>query len=163
MQIHVFVTQPPSHHIIIIIIILHFNKVLPFLLRFTVRAIVNGNVYPDGVGNNKKEAKQNAATHALRCLLEKSPDPVRLFYLFIDILHVWVFVFQSILDQITIFISYLCIFLIFVTDREGSWSFYCTSSTIKFHSAQLYKLAKWIWSKETGYYKGNGVNKTGTK
>ncbi|KAI4812521.1 hypothetical protein KUCAC02_023903 [Chaenocephalus aceratus] len=43
--------------------------------RFTVRAIVNGNVYPDGVGNNKKEAKQNAATHALRCLLEKSPDP----------------------------------------------------------------------------------------
>ncbi|KAF3842292.1 hypothetical protein F7725_024243, partial [Dissostichus mawsoni] len=42
---------------------------------FTVRAVVNGNVYPDGVGNNKKEAKQNAATHALRCLLEKPPDP----------------------------------------------------------------------------------------
>lgn len=42
---------------------------------FTVRAVVNGNVYPDGVGNNKKEAKQNSATHALRCLLEKPPDP----------------------------------------------------------------------------------------
>ncbi|KAJ4948132.1 hypothetical protein JOQ06_019672 [Pogonophryne albipinna] len=45
---------------------------------FTVRAFVNGNVYPDGVGNNKKEAKQNAATHALRGLLEKPPDPASL-------------------------------------------------------------------------------------
>uniref|UniRef100_A0A8D3AE07 non-specific serine/threonine protein kinase n=1 Tax=Scophthalmus maximus TaxID=52904 RepID=A0A8D3AE07_SCOMX len=38
---------------------------------FTVRAIVNGKEYPAGVGKNKKEAKQNAAKNALRCLSEE--------------------------------------------------------------------------------------------
>ncbi|XP_034464968.1 interferon-induced, double-stranded RNA-activated protein kinase isoform X3 [Hippoglossus hippoglossus] len=41
---------------------------------FTLRAIVNNKVFPDGVGNNKKEAKQNAAQKALRSLLEESTD-----------------------------------------------------------------------------------------
>ncbi|CAB1435454.1 unnamed protein product [Pleuronectes platessa] len=41
---------------------------------FTLRAIVNNTVFPDGVGHNKKEAKQNAAQKALRCLLEESAD-----------------------------------------------------------------------------------------
>ncbi|XP_059215936.1 interferon-induced, double-stranded RNA-activated protein kinase [Centropristis striata] len=38
---------------------------------FTLRAVVNGKAYPDGVGKNKKEAKQNAAKNALRGLLEE--------------------------------------------------------------------------------------------
>nr|XP_020453844.1 interferon-induced, double-stranded RNA-activated protein kinase-like [Monopterus albus] len=38
---------------------------------FTLRAVLNGKVYPDGVGKNKKEAKQNAAKNALRGLLEE--------------------------------------------------------------------------------------------
>ncbi|XP_035027720.1 interferon-induced, double-stranded RNA-activated protein kinase isoform X2 [Hippoglossus stenolepis] len=41
---------------------------------FTLRAIVNNKVFPDGVGNNKKEAKQNAAQKALSSLLEESTD-----------------------------------------------------------------------------------------
>nr|XP_019954247.1 PREDICTED: interferon-induced, double-stranded RNA-activated protein kinase-like [Paralichthys olivaceus] len=39
---------------------------------FTIRAIVNNKVFPDGTGNNKKEARQNAAQNALRGLLEES-------------------------------------------------------------------------------------------
>ncbi|XP_032397476.1 interferon-induced, double-stranded RNA-activated protein kinase isoform X3 [Etheostoma spectabile] len=42
---------------------------------FTLRAVLNGKAYPDGVGKNKKEAKQNAARNALTCLLEEPIDP----------------------------------------------------------------------------------------
>ncbi|XP_067381581.1 interferon-induced, double-stranded RNA-activated protein kinase isoform X1 [Channa argus] len=41
---------------------------------FIVRAVVNGKAYRDGVGKNKKEAKQNAAKNALSGLLEELPD-----------------------------------------------------------------------------------------
>uniref|UniRef100_A0A8C9XL84 non-specific serine/threonine protein kinase n=1 Tax=Sander lucioperca TaxID=283035 RepID=A0A8C9XL84_SANLU len=42
---------------------------------FTVRAVLDGKAYPDGVGKNKKEAKQNAAKNALRGLLEEPIHP----------------------------------------------------------------------------------------
>uniref|UniRef100_A0A3Q3N3Z6 DRBM domain-containing protein n=1 Tax=Labrus bergylta TaxID=56723 RepID=A0A3Q3N3Z6_9LABR len=41
---------------------------------FTVRAILNGKTYPDGVGKNKKEAKQNAAKNALSGVLEDQTE-----------------------------------------------------------------------------------------
>uniref|UniRef100_A0A8C4IKR0 Interferon-induced, double-stranded RNA-activated protein kinase n=1 Tax=Dicentrarchus labrax TaxID=13489 RepID=A0A8C4IKR0_DICLA len=41
---------------------------------FTLRAVVNGKTYPDGVGKNKKEARQKAAENALRSLLEDRID-----------------------------------------------------------------------------------------
>ncbi|CAK6951764.1 LOW QUALITY PROTEIN: uncharacterized protein LOC128372549 [Scomber scombrus] len=41
---------------------------------FTMRAVVNGKAYPDGVGKNKKEAKQYAAKNALIGLLEEVVD-----------------------------------------------------------------------------------------
>ncbi|XP_036402952.1 interferon-induced, double-stranded RNA-activated protein kinase isoform X2 [Megalops cyprinoides] len=39
---------------------------------FTMRVVMNNQVYPDGVGRNKKEAKQNAAKNALEALMEES-------------------------------------------------------------------------------------------
>ncbi|XP_042357555.1 interferon-induced, double-stranded RNA-activated protein kinase-like isoform X2 [Plectropomus leopardus] len=44
------------------------------LKTFTVRAVVDGKAYPDGVGKNKKEAKQMAAKNALRNLMDKPTD-----------------------------------------------------------------------------------------
>ncbi|KAG7999985.1 Interferon-induced [Nibea albiflora] len=41
---------------------------------FTLRAVLNGKAYPDGVGKNKKEARQRAAENVLRTLLEESVD-----------------------------------------------------------------------------------------
>ncbi|XP_058507656.1 interferon-induced, double-stranded RNA-activated protein kinase-like [Solea solea] len=41
---------------------------------FTVRVVLNGKEYPEGVGHNKKEAKQNAAKNAMTALSEKSSD-----------------------------------------------------------------------------------------
>ncbi len=66
------------------------NRVLWFILRFSLRAVLNGKAYPDGVGKSKKEAKQNAAKNALKCLLGGPVDSVRLLYRFIDLLHVWI-------------------------------------------------------------------------
>lgn len=37
---------------------------------------MNGKIYPDGVGKNKKEAKQNAAKNALIGLAEEPSDSV---------------------------------------------------------------------------------------
>ncbi|KAA8583988.1 hypothetical protein FQN60_015196 [Etheostoma spectabile] len=52
---------------------------------FTLRAVLNGKAYPDGVGKNKKEAKQNAARNALTCLLEEPIDPEELNQNVLDI------------------------------------------------------------------------------
>lgn len=58
-----------------------FDWVVSFVCRFTVRAVVDGKPYPDGVGKNKKEAKLNAAANALTVLLEETIDPVRLLWI----------------------------------------------------------------------------------
>lgn len=49
---------------------------------------MNGKAYPEGVGKNKKEAKQKAAENTLKGLSEEPPKSVRLLYGFIDLLHV---------------------------------------------------------------------------
>ncbi|KAM9804233.1 interferon-induced, double-stranded RNA-activated protein kinase [Neosynchiropus ocellatus] len=41
---------------------------------FVMRVVVNGVPYRDGVGKNKKEAKQNAAKNALEVLLQETED-----------------------------------------------------------------------------------------
>ncbi|XP_061645795.1 interferon-induced, double-stranded RNA-activated protein kinase isoform X3 [Phyllopteryx taeniolatus] len=38
---------------------------------FAIRVVVNGEAYPEGVGNNRKEAKKNAAKYALESLMEE--------------------------------------------------------------------------------------------
>ena len=53
---------------------------------------MNGKAYPDGVGKNKKEAKQDAAKNALKGLLEEVVDPVRMFYHFLDLLPAYIFI-----------------------------------------------------------------------
>lgn len=47
---------------------------------------MNGQEYPDGVGNNKKEARQKAAGNALRALLGEPVDSVRNFFFFLSLL-----------------------------------------------------------------------------
>lgn len=42
---------------------------------FTLRAVLNGQPYPSGVGKNKKEAKQFAAKNALESLLDSAAEP----------------------------------------------------------------------------------------
>ncbi|XP_049591646.1 interferon-induced, double-stranded RNA-activated protein kinase [Syngnathus scovelli] len=39
---------------------------------FSIRVVVDDEAYPEGVGNNKKEAKKNAAKHALQILMKKT-------------------------------------------------------------------------------------------
>ncbi|XP_057705211.1 interferon-induced, double-stranded RNA-activated protein kinase isoform X1 [Corythoichthys intestinalis] len=39
---------------------------------FSIRVVLNGVAYPEGVGNNKKEAKQKAAKHALEHIMKKN-------------------------------------------------------------------------------------------
>ncbi|XP_061816595.1 interferon-induced, double-stranded RNA-activated protein kinase isoform X2 [Nerophis lumbriciformis] len=40
--------------------------------KFAIKAVVNGKAYLEGVGKNKKEAKQKAAKHALQGLLKET-------------------------------------------------------------------------------------------
>ncbi|XP_031695214.1 double-stranded RNA-specific adenosine deaminase-like [Anarrhichthys ocellatus] len=47
---------------------------LDHIKTFTVRAVVGGKAYSDGVGKNKKEAKLNAAANALSVLLGETID-----------------------------------------------------------------------------------------
>uniref|UniRef100_A0A3B3UYG8 Interferon-induced, double-stranded RNA-activated protein kinase-like n=1 Tax=Poecilia latipinna TaxID=48699 RepID=A0A3B3UYG8_9TELE len=48
---------------------------------FTLKAVVNGKPYPEGVGKNKKEAKQSAAKNALVHLLNETSVSVRIIEL----------------------------------------------------------------------------------
>uniref|UniRef100_A0A3B5LF26 Eukaryotic translation initiation factor 2-alpha kinase 2 n=1 Tax=Xiphophorus couchianus TaxID=32473 RepID=A0A3B5LF26_9TELE len=50
---------------------------------FTLKAVVNGKPYPEGVGKNKKEAKQSAAKYALTCLLDETSVSVRIIELIV--------------------------------------------------------------------------------
>lgn len=59
-----------------------------------MRAVVNGKAYPEGSGKKKMEAKQKAAENAFKSLLGESVDSVRLSII-VDLLHVWIFVFQA--------------------------------------------------------------------
>uniref|UniRef100_A0A8C7ZA11 non-specific serine/threonine protein kinase n=1 Tax=Oryzias sinensis TaxID=183150 RepID=A0A8C7ZA11_9TELE len=46
-------------------------------IKFTIRAVVNGEGFPEGVGNNKKEAKKNAARNAWMALTGQSADSTK--------------------------------------------------------------------------------------
>ncbi|KAI3362638.1 hypothetical protein L3Q82_001715 [Scortum barcoo] len=48
-----------------------YNFVLQFFIRYIKKAVVNGQDFFIGMGNDEKEAKQNAAKSALGCLNEK--------------------------------------------------------------------------------------------
>uniref|UniRef100_A0A3B3W1I4 Interferon-induced, double-stranded RNA-activated protein kinase-like n=1 Tax=Poecilia latipinna TaxID=48699 RepID=A0A3B3W1I4_9TELE len=48
---------------------------------FTLKAVVNGKPYPEGVGKNKKEAKQSAAKNALVHLLNETSVSVKTNYM----------------------------------------------------------------------------------
>lgn len=66
-------TQHSKHIIItymheIAVMVIHFFF---FIIRFILRAVIDGEHFPHGLGENKREAKQNAAKSALRTLSEK--------------------------------------------------------------------------------------------
>uniref|UniRef100_A0A8C7Z8Q1 Eukaryotic translation initiation factor 2-alpha kinase 2 n=1 Tax=Oryzias sinensis TaxID=183150 RepID=A0A8C7Z8Q1_9TELE len=52
-------------------------SILCFFTVFTIRAVVNGEGFPEGVGNNKKEAKKNAARNAWMALTGQSADSTK--------------------------------------------------------------------------------------
>lgn len=142
------VMQPPSHHILALSCL---TKLI--LLRFTLRAVLNGKAYPDGVGKNKKEARQRAAENVLRSLLEESIDSVRLSCFYLK---------RCMCKSSQAYVSLMCCHLTEI-NKKCSRSSDHTSPSGRYHSNQLCILAQWIWSKEQDDYKSCGVNETGTK
>lgn len=90
-----------------------------------MRVVVNGQEYPDGVGNNKKEAKRKAAENALKALLNEPVDPVRNFFFFLSLI------------LLLLLFSFIVAILI---GWQYSRSFYIGSSA-KYRSKQLCRLA----------------------
>ena len=121
-----------------------------FLHRFTQKAVLNGKVYPEGVGRNKKEAKQNAAKNALERLMKSL---VRLQFFF--------GLYYKVKDKFMAKVSFIYDFIL--TDRKFATSSDCTRSSDKYHSRKICVLAQWISSEEQGGYKGCGDDKAGTK
>lgn len=56
-------------------------------LRFTIRAVLNGQEYPPGVGKNKKEAKKKAAENVMKALQQDPLDTVRSSFDYAYLLH----------------------------------------------------------------------------